>query len=580
MQEPSIATGLGERSADIPQAGPVRLPTAGSLLWPIAALTAGMIAVIAALLAFAVTEQNRLALRASAHLGSTAINGEVAALQAYVRDYAGRDAAVENLVLTLDETWASENVGAWAPDSLAIDATLVLDGADRPVYLVIDGTRQPDDGIRRVSEGLADLVHAARERPGAAPSPAAGAVLLDGVPALASAVAIVRRDGRPAAERGDAAAVLVHLRRLDGELLAALGARFLLSDLMLSADRPDPEGPAFTLLSAAGRPLGYLQWQADRPGLDMLEPLVLPGAAWLVLAAALLLTIVRRTHRTMRDLAAARHRAAAQRLVEAELQREAASASRAKAEFLALVSHELRTPLNSILGFSDMLVHALRDQGGKAREYAGYVRQGGETLLSLINDIIDLARAESDRLQLRERDVALRDVLERCVTLLQQQALDRGVEVRCSTAEIVARGDQRALKQIVTSLLSNAIKFTGRGGRIDVFAELTCTGVEIGVRDTGAGMTDAEMQRALEPFGQAEDTTTRAASGPGLGLNITRALAEAHGGHLVLCSASGVGTIATVRLPMERVLRFGIRRRQVPFFLTGDAMVAAAGPDD
>lgn len=571
----------------------MRKVTLASLLGPIGVLTGGLFGIIAALLAFAADRQDALAIRASVHLARTALGAETAALQGFARDYAVWDAAVESLVVTLDEAWASQNIGEWAHQSLAVDATLVLDGADRPFYVMVDGVRQPNAAVDRATVGLAPLVDAARAKAGRpTEAPASGFVLFDGVPAIASAAAIRWEDGRAATGRGGAASVLVYLRLLDGELLASLQERYLLANLRLGDSVAGGREPGLALASAAGVTVGYLLWQAERPGLVMLRPLILPGLSALLVAAILLVTIVRRAQRAMQDLAtgfdvlqdqaqslrAARDDAEAQRRVEAELRTAAATASRAKSEFLALVSHELRTPLNSILGFADMISSSVRGDGtaGKVQEYAGYIRQSGDSLLSLINDIIDLARAESDRLQMREREIALREVLERCVTLLHQQALDRGVEVRCRTAELVVRADQRAIKQIVTNLLSNAIKFTARGGRIDVFAEPTSDFLEIGIRDTGAGMTDAEMLRALEAFGQAELHNTRAASGPGLGLNITRVLAEAHGGQLVLRSVAGVGTIATIRLPLERLVRSGIRERTVISVPEDHPMVAAA----
>ena len=214
------------------------------------------------------------------------------------------------------------------------------------------------------------------------------------------------------------------------------------------------------------------------------------------------------------------------------------------------------TPLNAIIGFSEILRNGGRSGSQPSDEdarYLDYIHQNGEHLLSLINDMIDLARIESGRYQPREKNASLQAVLERCVTLLGQEALDTGVEVSCRTTDAVVLAYQQAMKQMIVSLLSNAIKFTERGGTVEITVDLTVDWLEIAVRDTGIGMTEADLQRAQAPFGQAGQAMTRSTGGTGLGLNIARALANAHGGGLEIRSELGVGTVAILRLPRARV---------------------------
>ena len=250
------------------------------------------------------------------------------------------------------------------------------------------------------------------------------------------------------------------------------------------------------------------------------------------------------------------HEEEARRGVElARARDEAQMASRTKSEFLANMSHELRTPLNAIIGFSEVMLAQLYGPIGNARyvEYAKDIHQSGRHLLEIINDILDIAKVEAGKLELRLERVAIADVFSACRRLMQERAAAAGVtlviESPGAVSEIVA--DEIRLRQILLNLLSNAIKFTPRGGQVSLRVERTATAqCKFHITDTGIGMTEQELALAVQPFTQIDNTLARRYDGTGLGLPLTRALVELHGGSLLLDSRPGYGTTATVALPL------------------------------
>lgn len=236
----------------------------------------------------------------------------------------------------------------------------------------------------------------------------------------------------------------------------------------------------------------------------------------------------------------------------------AEAANLAKSQFLANMSHELRTPLNAILGFSEMLQHGLVGPLlPQQQEYCGLIHQSGRHLLNVINEILDLARVDAGKLELHEeKGVDPQRIIDSCVRLVNARAASDMpnllVDLPDELPELVV--DPTRLTQILLNLLSNAAKFTGRDGTITVsLRRRDDDGVEFEVRDTGPGMTAAEVEIALEPFGQIDSTHARRHEGTGLGLPLARRLAELHGGSLTVHSKKGRGTAVVVVLPASRV---------------------------
>ena len=236
----------------------------------------------------------------------------------------------------------------------------------------------------------------------------------------------------------------------------------------------------------------------------------------------------------------------------------AEQASRQKSEFLAKISHELRTPLNAILGFSEVM---RMERFGEIRndKYRGYVNDihaSGAHLLSLINDLLDLSKVEAGKLELNFTSVSLGEVIDQAVKMVQEQATSARVILRRTIPgdlpNVVA--DHRSMSQVMLNLLSNAIKFTDPGGQIIISAQLTKAGeLKLRVKDTGLGMTEAEIKEALEPFRRVT-TDGRDVPGTGLGLPLTKALAEANRAHFTITSEPRKGTMVEITFPTTRVL--------------------------
>jgi signal transduction histidine kinase len=232
-------------------------------------------------------------------------------------------------------------------------------------------------------------------------------------------------------------------------------------------------------------------------------------------------------------------------------------ANRAKSDFLANMSHELRTPLNAIIGFSEILSgeHLGPLENLRYLEYADDIHSSGQHLLSIINDVLDMSKIEAGKLDIHEEEIVVETLVTGAMRMVRERARKQCVDLACGIAGPghVILGDERALKQCLLNLLSNAIKFSRIGGTITVEVVIDDLGRSVlTVTDQGIGMTEDELERALQPFGQAQASTTRTYGGTGLGLPITQGLVEAHGGEMTVTSVSGKGTRVTIVLPPER----------------------------
>jgi signal transduction histidine kinase len=225
--------------------------------------------------------------------------------------------------------------------------------------------------------------------------------------------------------------------------------------------------------------------------------------------------------------------------------------SRHKTEFLANMSHELRTPLNAVIGFSEVLHDQLFGELNERQlEYVDDILKSGRHLLSLINDILDLAKVEAGRMELDPSSFAVADLVESGLTMVRERAVRHGItlsaSVDASVGEVVA--DERKVRQTLFNLLSNAVKFTPDGGTVVVTARRVDGQLEIAVRDTGIGIAADELDRVFHEFEQATGASTQA-EGTGLGLALARRFVELHGGHIGVESELGSGSTFTFRIP-------------------------------
>jgi signal transduction histidine kinase len=247
----------------------------------------------------------------------------------------------------------------------------------------------------------------------------------------------------------------------------------------------------------------------------------------------------------------------------------AEAANRAKSDFLANMSHELRTPLNAIIGFSTMMCDRMFGPLGDNRyvEYADLIGSSGRHLLAIINDILDLAKADADKLSLAQEIVDIGAVAKLASDMVREMADRSQIEFTSKIEESVPKiiSDSAKLTQILVNLLTNAIKFTKPGGRVHLkVARSIHGGMTFRVEDAGIGMSAEQIPIALQPFGQIDTGLARSYSGVGLGLPLTKRLVELHGGTITIESEPGRGTVVTVMLPEERCKPSRSLRRSSP----------------
>jgi len=238
----------------------------------------------------------------------------------------------------------------------------------------------------------------------------------------------------------------------------------------------------------------------------------------------------------------------------AEEKTRAEDANAAKSKFLANMSHELRTPLNAIIGFSEIMEAAMFGPLGaeKYTEYSRDIRESGEYLLDVINDVLDMSKIEAGGIRLAPEVVELEPILADCMRVVSTRAGEKHVALTEQVEpEILLNADRRAVKQIALNLLSNAVKFTPDGGAVTARGRLRGGLVTIAIEDNGIGIPKDALRKLGRPFEQVESQLTKRHQGSGLGLAIAKSLAEMHGGAMRIRSTLGKGTMVVVRLPLQ-----------------------------
>ncbi len=234
---------------------------------------------------------------------------------------------------------------------------------------------------------------------------------------------------------------------------------------------------------------------------------------------------------------------------------ELTNANRAKDEFLSIVSHELRTPLTSLTGFLSVL---LDEEAGsiteQQRKFLGIAKQSATRLNLIISDLLDVSRIESGRLNLEMGECSLHDILQTSYEGLKAAAANKSIQFRLHALPSLPQiwGDPSRLQQVVDNIVSNAIKFTERGGEIDLIGEEKGDFLQVSIRDTGCGLTPQEQEKVFDMFYQADASTRRSAGGAGLGLAIARGIVNMHGGQISVQSEKGKGATFIFLIPRKR----------------------------
>ena len=315
---------------------------------------------------------------------------------------------------------------------------------------------------------------------------------------------------------------------------------------------------------------------------DALQDFVETRSAYVSAASLVSLVMVAILFLLFRQATALQTLTADLRLKERELvaSKEAAEqASRAKSSFLASMSHELRTPLNAIMGFAEVIQSRVANPAASPgyADYAQHIHDSGQHLLNIINAILDMSKIEAGRLELADGVVDVRSLVESCARLVSARAELTGVRIENNVPDDCPplRADNVRMRQILLNLLSNAVKFTPGPGLVAVSASLREDGrLALVVADSGIGMSGEELALALQPFRQIDNRLARRYEGTGLGLPLVKSLIELHGGELELRSTPEKGTVATLLIPRDRVIR---ESRPGPVIAGGPAPLRRSG---
>ena len=546
-------------------------PAAASPAWrlylPVVALVLFAVALAGGALWLAVEEIDRTAARSSSRLAKSAVEDLSKSMAVLAKDYAFWDVTIEKVLVDLDRTWAEDDLGTYMSATFGITGSLVIDENDRLVFF----WRHPEtpafseEGVERIVRDLAHVIEVARSTPMDVPEGVPGLVMAESGLAVAGVSAITPEvpSGENLVRRPRP--VLILLRPLDAGWLAQTAERFALEDLRIGFAPAKGSEHAVDLFLSDGTRLAYLDWQTPRAGLRALRDLAVPSAVLLILALAAGAVVIRRGMQTQQaQIARAQDLASANAdLVERDQQvrsalQRAEHATRAKSAFLARISHEIRTPLTAIIGFSQILKlqHRPNQEKTREQEYAEIIHESSQHLLALVNDLLDLSKIESGGFEINESWIDLSREIASIKTVLGVEADRKGVSLQVDLPDDVAAlyADAKAVRQILTNLVSNALKFTPDGGRAVIRLRRTEEGgIVLSVADTGAGIDAQDQQTIWEPFTRSRNPALSQAEGTGLGLYLVKMLAELHGADISLESALGEGTVVAVAFGPERV---------------------------
>lgn len=525
------------------------------ILYSFAAVVAVSIGLIAAITFFTSRSQDRVAADESIHLAKSVLTDITRRLADQTLDYAYWDQTVNNLVTRVDLEWADKNIGIYMFEAFGITTSFVLDAGNTPVYGMMYGKRRTIDPLAMFQTGLENLLERARAASlTKVPFPVTGFVKAGKTIHIAS-VSLLAHTEKPIVTDK----ILIFTRALDQGALTKISSNYKLEELRMAAKEEPMHDVEIPLKSSKGDFLGFLTWNPRTPGQDMLRWLF-PVVVFIFLVfAGIAHFFFKKTQLITTTLTDNISEIQAAQVASIKARMDAERANRAKSEFLANMSHELRTPLNSVIGFSQVMEGEFFGPLGhdNYREYVEAVGDSGKHLLNLVNDILDIAKIEAGEMEFEETEVDITEIFKASTKIVAPRA-DQGkvtmmVDVPANTPPL--RGDSLRLKQILLNLLSNAIKFTPPKGQVRALANVNSSNaMEWQITDTGIGIPAQDLPRIMNPFEQVRGTVAHTHEGTGLGLYLTKSLAEVHGGTLAIDSVVGEGTTVIVTFPPERTL--------------------------
>ncbi|WP_454718878.1 ATP-binding protein [Caulobacter segnis] len=544
--------------------GPIAIGRDVRLLVSMAAILLLIIVVgCVALLSFSASAVNGLQTRQEKALVARTLNRSLEKLSGDQTTVTVWDQAAREFHPGGDRRWADAEVGTFFVNNRRVDLVYAVDTTDRGFYVyTAQGPMAPslftdfDAAIQPMLKAMRAGEEPWRAQLDAAPDASPeiaetlrGALFWRGQVYLVAA-STVTPETIAQAKQAKRAVVVFTAVRADRAFL-----KDVREDLHLRDARFVGTGDAKARLALddfAGKPIGALTWTSAHPGYDAMREtavvIALVVGLLLVIAGLLsaqILKVVQRLHRNETELVAALDE-------RARAREDAEAANRSKSEFLANMSHEIRTPLNGVLGMLQIV-----ERDGLAAPQAQRIavaREAGETLLTLLNDILDLSKIEAGRMTLEARDFDLEQTIARTCRafcdLAQQKGLELGVVIDSEVCGFW-RGDEVRIRQVLANLVANAVKFTA-SGNVVVEIALAPAGVRFSVTDTGIGMAHDALSRIFDAFVQGDASTTRLHGGTGLGLAISHRLVAAMSGTLTAQSAPGAGSCFTMVLPLTR----------------------------